>query len=350
MGADRFLHWNQRLDNMNENNSSLKTGISVVIPSWNGIPLLRACLPSVRDALKQWGGVWEIIVVDDAGSDGTPEYLAREHPDARCECLSRRGGFVAAVNRGLEAVRHEFCCLLNNDMTVAPDFFIQLMDDFRDGRVFAVSAKAFETGAGKLNIGQRLRRIENNEIQGIGDERDAPGTCYTYYASGGASMFRTRIFRGLGGLDSLFAPFYVEDADLSYRAWKRGWIVLFEPGAVAHHIGSASMGVKNAHALKRLLNKFRVAVIIQRNAFLFLVKNITDPDLWAAHKRRFFTRWLLAVVRLQAPHALGLIAALPRLSAALRRKRIEVRESTVPDRQVFEILNSTYTGKQRDLL
>jgi GT2 family glycosyltransferase len=318
-------------------------GISVIIPSWNGKSLLEKCLPTVLAALLEYGGDCEIIVADDASRDRTMQWLASKHPGVRQVRIPRRQGFVHAANAGLSMARLDCACLLNNDMTVEPGFFKALAATLdADERVFAVSAKAFEAGTEKLNMGQRRRWLENNEIKGAGQETDAPGVGYTLFASGGASLFRTRAVRELGGFDTLYAPFYIEDTDLSYRAWKRGQVCLYEPRAVAHHIGGASTMRKGAPAPVRAINKLRVGVIINRNAILFYMKNITDTDLWAAYRKRIATWAAANFVRLRWTYLLGLAAAAPRMRAARRARSLELEQITVSDKQLFDILNSDY--------
>lgn len=318
-------------------------GISVIIPSWNGRALLEKCLPAVLESLKACGRDCEIIVVDDASTDGTMEWLAAHCPAVRQVRIPQNRGFVHAANQGLAAAVHDYVCLLNNDMTVDRDFFepLALALD-ADERAFAVSAKAIEADTDRLNIGARLRRIENLEIRGAGEETDAPGLCHTLFASGGASLFRAQAVNDLGGLDTLYEPFYIEDTDLSYRAWKRGWRVLYEPRAAAVHIGGASITRKGAAPLVRLVHKLRASAVIHRNAILFYIKNITDPDLWAAYRRRIFLWAASNAVRMRWAYLLGLAAALPRVPAALRARRIELAQCTVTDRQLFETLNSGY--------
>lgn len=321
----------------------LEIGISVIIPSWNGRELLRACLPSVEAALRQWGGAGEVIVVDDASADDTVDWIARTHPDTRIELQPRRRGFVHAANAGFGAARFAYSCLLNNDMTVEPDFFGPLAARLdADARVFAVSARALDAGSGRINIGRRVRRLENNRIAGASEERDDPDAGYTYFASGGASLFRTETVRALGGLDTMYAPFYTEDADLSYRAWKRGYVILYEPRAVAHHLGSASIVKKNAGAAARFFNNIRVSTIIHRNAVLFYTKNFTDDDLWRAY-RGHIRRWgVSSLLRLRFTYMLGILASLPRQPRARAAHLIEKRQSVITDRELFEILNTEY--------
>ncbi|MBI3764447.1 MAG: glycosyltransferase [Chloroflexi bacterium] len=91
--------------------------ISIVIPNWNGLAHLPACLASLG---AQTYSDFEIIVADNASTDGSRECLAREHPEARVIALDRNHGFTGACNAGLRAARGEIAVLLNNDTEADP--------------------------------------------------------------------------------------------------------------------------------------------------------------------------------------------------------------------------------------
>src|SRR4051812_19839669 len=94
------------------------------------------------------------------------------------------------------------------------------------------------------------------------------------FATGGSSMFQRDLFLGLGGFDPPFAPFYFEDVELSYRAWKRGLSVRYAPQSVVRHEFSSTIG---------LLARRRVERISQRNRLLFHWIHLHDPAFWRAH-------------------------------------------------------------------
>jgi GT2 family glycosyltransferase len=317
-------------------------GISVVIPRWNGRGLLEKCLPTVRAALDFRGVESEVIVVDDAGTDGTAEYISEKFPWARYERMPVRRGFVHTANQGVRLARNELVCLLNNDMRIEPDFFPPLAEHFKDPRVFAVSARALQADTGALNIGRRVRRLENYEMKGVGEDLDDPDAGFTFYASGGASLFRKSMADEIGLLDEMYAPYYLEDTDISYRAWKRGYLVIYEPRAMAHHIGSASITKKGAAPHVRFAKRLRASAIINRNVILFYIKNFTDPPVWAACKRMIIRRTLISVPALKVTWLLGAAMSLPRIGRAVSARAVEKREAKLSDRQVFERLNSRY--------
>src|SRR4051812_39538522 len=113
---------------------------SIVIPSWNGKDLLEKFLPSVVAATSEDD---EIIVVDNASSDGTAEFLRRNFPRVRVIRAERNLGFGGGSNLGIQSARHRIAVLLNNDMRVKPEFLKPLLDGFTDPKVFAVTCQIF---------------------------------------------------------------------------------------------------------------------------------------------------------------------------------------------------------------
>src|SRR4030095_3826855 len=95
------------------------------------------------------------------------------------------------------------------------------------------------------------------------------------FACGGAAAYDRSLWVALGGLDPLYAPFYWEDVDLSWRARKRGWRIVHVPASVVHHEHSATIGSR--------FDARRVRIVYERNRLLFQWKNLTSMRLTASH-------------------------------------------------------------------
>jgi GT2 family glycosyltransferase/glycosyltransferase involved in cell wall biosynthesis len=255
---------------------------SIVIPNWNGRDLLEKYLPSVVAAAGQNTGN-EIIVVDNGSSDGSADFLLARFPNVRVVALPENLGFGGGSNVGFQAARNDIVVLLNSDMRVDPGFLEPLLAGFTDPDVFAVSCQIYladptrrreETGLtegwwqnGRLQVSHR----EDPRVQ-------APFPCF--YAGGGSSAFDRRKFLELGGFDELLAPFYLEDTDLGFLAWKRGWKVLYQPGSVVYHEHRGTIG--------RKFNPRYVDSILKKNFLLFTWKNIHE---WPRLISSFFAAW-----------------------------------------------------------
>ena len=290
---------------------------SIVIPNWNGRDLLEKYLPSVVEAAAI-NSANDVIVVDNGSTDGSAAWLRERFPNVRLVALDKNRGFGGGSNAGFRAARHDIAVLLNNDMRVAPDFLAPLLHAFGDEKVFAVACRIFfsdpakpreETGLtegrwhrGTLQVGHRV------------DEKIA--ACYPcFYAGGGSSAFDRRKFLELGGFDELFAPFYFEDADLGYRAWKRRWKVLYEPRSVVWHEHRGTIGKHHSPGY--------IDGIVKRNRLLFCWKNMH-------HWRRLAAHFAFIVLDPR-----GLLGAMPRLFAALRSRRQARRQAAITDSEAL---------------
>jgi O-antigen biosynthesis protein len=250
---------------------------SVVIPNWNGRDLLEKYLPSVVEAMAG-NPRNEVLVVDNGSSDGSVEFLRAKFPSVRVIALKTNLGFGGGSNVGFREARNDVVVLLNSDMRVAPDFLPPLLAGFSDEKVFAVSCQIFfsdpekrreETGLtqGWWKSGSlRLRHREDRAI-----ERLYP----CLYGGGGSSAFDRRKFLELGGFDHLLRPFYLEDTDMGFLAWKRGWKVLYQPASHVWHEHRGTIGKKFSSAY--------IESVVGKNFLLFCWKNIHEPARLFSH-------------------------------------------------------------------
>jgi GT2 family glycosyltransferase/glycosyltransferase involved in cell wall biosynthesis len=250
---------------------------SLVIPNWNGKDLLARFAPSWIAAIANHPGS-EVLVVDNGSTDGSAAWLKVNYPQVRVLALPRNLGFGGGSNEGFRAARNEIVVLLNSDMRVEPDFLRPLLDGFTDEQVFAVSCQIFlgdpskrreETGLTEgwwQDGGLRVSHREDAQVNRL-------FPCF--YGGGGSCAFSRSKFLKLGGFDELLAPFYLEDTDLGYMAWKRGWKVLYQPASVVHHEHRGTIG-------KRFSSGY-IQSVLKKNFLLFSWKNIHDWKKLAGH-------------------------------------------------------------------
>ena len=249
---------------------------SVVIPNWNGRDLLERYLPSIVEALAG-NPDNEIIVVDNGSSDGSAAMMQGRFPLVRVLALDRNLGFGGGSNAGFRTAKNDIVVLLNSDMRVQPDFLAPLLAGFTDEQVFAVSCQIFFSDPEKLreetgltqgwweNGGLRVRHRDDPAIQDL-------YPCF--YGGGGSCAFDRRKFLELGGFDEILRPFYLEDTDLGYLAWKRGWKVLYQPRSVVFHEHRGTIGKK--------FSQSQIDQVLTKNFILFCWKNIHEwPRLWS---------------------------------------------------------------------
>ncbi|MHB9036646.1 MAG: glycosyltransferase family 2 protein [Armatimonadota bacterium] len=251
--------------------------VAVVIPSYNGVDLLQHYLPYLLSCVP----AASVTVIDDASTDDSVAYLRQEFPDIRAIQRSANGGFSRAVNDGIRATNGEFLVLLNNDVEVTPGFLDTILLLFEEKSVFAVSPRIVLPKHDGVDEGCKSGFWHHgmfyaDQKQGVTD------VCPTLYACGCAAVYRRSMLEELGGFDEAYSPFYWEDTDLGYRAWKRGWKSLYQPASTVYH--------QHASSVSRL-KRSNTDRIKSRNGLLFLWRNIEDTRLMRLHRL-----WLPAVL------------------------------------------------------
>ncbi len=260
---------------------------SIVIPNWNGRDLLEKYLPSVIAAVEHHPGS-EILVVDNGSTDGSVAFLAEYFPQVRVVALPVNLGFGGGSNAGFRAAKHDIVVLLNSDMRVDRGFLPPLLAGFEDEKTFAVSCQIFFSDPKKLR--EETGLTEGWWLQGAlrVRHREEPGVRQLYpcfYGGGGSCAFDRRKFLDLGGFDEVLKPFYLEDTDLGYLAWKRGWKVFYQPASIVYHEHRGTIGKRFSEAY--------IQNVLRKNFLLFSWKNIHS---WRKLMDHFWFTWANAVL------------------------------------------------------
>lgn len=247
---------------------------SIVVLNWEGKHLLEEFLPSVVAAVKQDGRDHEILVVDNGSTDGSVEFLKIRFPGVRIVPLPRNMRFTGGNNAGIRAALNDIVIFLNNDMQVDLDFIKPLLEGFAQENVFSVSCQVFfqnkekrreETGKTRARWKWGFLEPYHDQIL-TSDIRKK--LVPIYWGGGGSCAFNKRMIQEIGGLDTLYDPFYLEDTDLSYQAWKRGWKSLLAVDSVVVH--------RHRGTNKLKFGDNYVDNTIRKNQYLFVWKNITS--------------------------------------------------------------------------
>ena len=258
--------------------------LSVVIPNYNGRRLLGPCLDSLR---AQTYRSLEVVVVDDASTDDSCDFVRAQYPEVELIARARNCGFSGAVNAGIRASRGAALFLLNNDTTVDPGALAVLAAALQDHPeaaffasrvVFAATPHLLESAGCEFSPEGDARAIGWN--QPVSTPRFAERR-YVFGASAGAGLYRRALFDDIGLFDEDFVMIH-EDQDLNFRAQLRGHRCLYVPEAVVYHQGSATIG---------RLGPRRVYYHL-RNRLNLIAKNLPSglllefgPRLLSAHAR-----------------------------------------------------------------
>ncbi len=260
--------------------------VAAVVVNWNGARYLPGCLA----ALARSTAPVRPIVVDNASTDGSVEYLRERHPDVKLLALPENRGYAGGANAGLHAGTGEYAIILNPDVALAPDHLAileaRLDADLRigaaQGKLYQATADDFLAGrfhpGGRLDsAGHEIRgtRMVYDRGQGEPDAPEYSREESVFSACGAALFLRRAMLEDLAPNgeyfdESFFA--YKEDIDLCWSARLLGWDIRYVPDAVAWHVrGWAGGKPPPPHTLplEARLHSFK-------NHYLLLLKN-DDP-------------------------------------------------------------------------
>jgi len=328
----------ERNGNGSSTAEEIRFPVRVIIPNWNGIAHLTACLETLG---AQTYREFETVVVDNASSDGSVALIESKFPAVSVIRLDENKGFGAAMNIALREARNDFVACLNNDTETDPGWLGELVACLeRHPRAAAATSKM-------LAMNERNRIDDCGDIlttyfrayargRGEQDKGQYDEEVQVFGASGGASLWRSEVARELGYFDEdLFA--YYEDVDLSFRAHLAGYECWYAPKAVVFHAGGGTS--------RRQASEFAYYHAV-RNRWSMIVKNGPAPLLWRSSLRILFAELLsLAKAVTERKTILSLKAhrdVLRALPAWTRRRKEVQRTRRISSRELRRLMSSGY--------
>ncbi len=252
--------------------------ISVVVLNWNGSQVIEKCLTSVQG---QTYHPLEIILVDNASTDGSVKLIKNHYPNIKLIVNERNLGFGGGNNVGIRASQGRYIMILNNDTRLDPKCIEELKrgiekderlgacaskilldyeDDLIDAAGIVIYPDGLSIGRGRLERGDRYN--EETEV---------------FAGSGCACLYRREMLEDIGLYDEDFFA-YADDTDLGWRAQLANWKCIYNPKAIVYHFHSASSGTYSP--LK--------AFLVERNRIWVAIKNF---PLSLIITGQFFTLW-----------------------------------------------------------
>ncbi len=234
---------------------------SVVIPSYNGLQYLTKNLPYV---VKM--GVDEIIIVDDASTDGSADFIANNYPKVKLIRHKINKRFPISVNDGFKNATGDIIFLLNQDLKPQKNLVKNTLKHFFDPFVFAVTFnennRSWADGYWKNGMLEFKNGVLDNQIHD------------SLWPSGGSSAIRRDLWNKFGGFDPIFTPGYFEDLDLGLRAHRAGYKIIWDPRCRVDHLTEGTF--PKSFSVKKL------QYIKERNYLIAVWKNI-EPKFWPSH-------------------------------------------------------------------
>ncbi|MEO6508931.1 MAG: glycosyltransferase family 2 protein [Patescibacteria group bacterium] len=296
--------------------------ISVIIPVYKNIEEFVKNLKKNYPYLR--GN--EIIIVNDDPSMSIKEDL-KEFKDIILLENSRNMGFGETVNKGVKHATRDILLFLNTDVILTDDSYKKAAEQFKKNpRLFGISFAQIEKDGSKVgkNIfcwkqGFFYHSKSHNQTTGLNG-----------WAEGGSCLIDKKKFDELHGFDPLYSPFYWEDMDLSYRAWKKGYRVVFDASIVVEHHHGGTTG-------KYVDSDFK-DTIAARNHYIFIWKNITDNELLKEHILSLPYNLLYFMFKKNKALIKGFFWAIPKI-ARIRKTRA-LYEYQLTDKEVFNLLRT----------
>lgn len=301
----------------------MRIGVSVVIPTYNGRSMLEKHLPVVLACMREGD---EVLVVDDASTDDTLEFLAQRYPQVRVLSHATNMRYAQSCNDGVAAAQHEMIFLLNNDVSPAPNVLGHLLRSFADPLMFAVGCSEQDSAS---VVSGRSAGAFRRGIMVHRRAQDQTGKS-TLWAAGGSMMVRRSLWLEIGGMDVLFRPAYEEDRDLSYRALKMGYRIEHNSEAKVFHDHKTT----NISAF----GERGVRVSSYKNMFLFYWKNIDDVELVLSHLMWLPYHLIVGGIKTRGEMDEGFWQALHQFGEVWRARRLLSNRWRVCDHEIVEHL------------
>jgi GT2 family glycosyltransferase len=231
----------------------LSHSISVIIVTWNAHKHLETFLPSVTNTEFE---NFEIIIADNASTDESVEWIRKHHPECKIVTFPRNYGYCGGNNRAADHATGDIIVFLNNDVEVTPDWLTCIDEAFQDSDVAALQPKIlsyterdkfeYAGAAGgfldKLGYPFCRGRVFDTTEADVGQYNDS---IPIFWASGAALAIRKNLFFELGRFDDDFM-FHMEEVDLCWRLWNRGYKIISMPESVVYHLGGGSLPMKSS--------------------------------------------------------------------------------------------------------
>ncbi len=253
--------------------SGEKNGVAIIVITHNGKHHLKECFESLTNQTYK---NFDCYLLDNASTDGSAEYVKENFPWVKIIRLKRNYGFAEGYNYAVKKINADYVGFLNDDTKVDPKWLEELVKAVKvDKNIVAVGSKILfydkpnviaHAGGKKTPIGAGL------DIGfGLKESSYSEGQKYAGFVCGAAMLIRKNIFEELGGFDKDYFA-YLEDVDLCWRAWLRGYKTIYVPTSIAYHKYGGSWGKRSSPFRIFFTQKNRLANIIKNFELINVIK------------------------------------------------------------------------------
>ena len=312
----------------------MKPSAHILILNYNGRDLLGKYLPSFQESVRRSEYPCRLSVLDNCSTDDSVEILKKSFPDVGV-IVARENKVLYSYNEAVAGLNEDIVILMNNDIRVEPEFVNELIKPFLNSKdVFFVTPKCLSLRDGSYEGSKTKATIRYGVFWSSaiypGHEEQIESLGLTF--QGGFGAFDRKKFLELDGYDDLYLPGRLEDADLCFRAYKKGWKCLYQPKSVVYHEGGVSF--------HRRFGASKTLVINWRNTFLFMLKNLNDTITLCQFIVWLPVRMVYSLLSGKPEFLIGFFQAIPLAPQAYRRRRALKKSpdwKRLSDRTIFDM-------------
>ncbi len=306
--------------------------INLYVLNYNGEELLQECLPSIIASIDGVPSA-KLFVIDNKSTDNSLAVLKEKFSKVSV-LLPSENKFLCSFNEYVKQADADIVILMNNDIKVSKDFLKPIIQAFEShDDAFFVSSYCRDFSETKYEGGLSTLKKWHGWWGTFSVDPKIAGN-FQYTASIGACIaFKTNRFNELNGFDDLYLPGTLEDLDVCYRGWKKGWKGYFAPASEIFHKGQATFKAK--------FGSPKIRELAMRNTFLFIWKNILDQILLLEHVLWLVPRLLFSLIRGDFAFVNGFFGACARFQKAWNRRQQEKKITyQVIDRDVLNVFKA----------
>ncbi|MCD4785202.1 MAG: glycosyltransferase [Candidatus Eremiobacteraeota bacterium] len=309
---------------------------SIIITTHNGKENLEKNLPWLFNALNDYSeGKTEVLLLINGSEDDTEEFIKKNYGDINIIKQDKVTGLCTLINEGMKNVKFPVAYIMEDDVQVTTGFMRPLL--------YALSMEDFFSVVPAVRLRSRqdvitsihLLHYKNGvvQIEEISDSK-FPDPVYIPSVSFTSTMLKVDMFRDVGGFDPLFDPCYFGDLDLGYRAWKRGFRIVYCRDSLVYH--------DDRDPLRDTNDEEKNAWVRIRNYNLFVGKNITQFGLYLEHRIKLFKQVSGVMLGLNKDKMIlkGWRHSLKKIWEMAKKRKMEKKESCLSDSDLFVIFST----------
>lgn len=290
--------------------------VDIFVLNYNGADYILDCISSLLLSLKNSRHNCQLSIIDNHSTDHSVQIIKDKFPEVEIVSMAENR-VLCSFNDVVRQSKADLVFLLNNDLKADPFFIDPLVMVFQENKdVFLVAAKSFLFD-GSYEGGRSVPFVKfgffGTTCRFRGFERYMDQFGFTFAAGFGA--FDRNKFIELGGYDDLYLPGRLEDADLAFRAWKKGWKSYYQPQSILYHRGAKSF--------KDRFGSRGTMELAYQNTFLFMWKNLLSPYHCLTHVCFFLPRLVWMLLKGRFEFLTGFIKAVGKSIPAFERRQRE---------------------------